>query len=184
MSSTWAVSGHVPRRIVKRKLPGSVTIAVAFCAVHAATQALPRSREPPCWGAQAQGLIALSYDDGRQGTAVGRQVGPVPPQVEYDSPSARIRAIAREEGYRPMADPEASLQREPARRPPRIAVFSGPDATIQNSPTQVTSNRAREKYGLPLLTKPDGTALRFDALRPQRLAAPVTVYIEQFSAHP
>jgi hypothetical protein len=26
--------------------------------------------------------------------------------------------------------------------------------------------------------------MRFDALRPQRLAAPVTVYIEQFSAHP
>ncbi|TMI02977.1 MAG: asparaginase, partial [Betaproteobacteria bacterium] len=26
--------------------------------------------------------------------------------------------------------------------------------------------------------------LRFDALRPQRLAAPVTVYVEQFSAHP
>jgi hypothetical protein len=26
--------------------------------------------------------------------------------------------------------------------------------------------------------------MRFDVLRPQRLAAPVTVYIEQFSAHP
>ncbi|TMH86359.1 MAG: asparaginase, partial [Betaproteobacteria bacterium] len=29
-----------------------------------------------------------------------------------------------------------------------------------------------------------GARLRFDALRPQRLAAPVTVYVEQFSAHP
>src|SRR2546428_12556840 len=29
-----------------------------------------------------------------------------------------------------------------------------------------------------------GARMRFDALRPQRLAAPVTVYVEQFSAHP
>jgi hypothetical protein len=31
---------------------------------------------------------------------------------------------------------------------------------------------------------PDGTAARFDALRAQRLAAPATVYVECFSAHP
>lgn len=67
---------------------------------------------------------------------------------------------------------------------PRIAVFSGATATIQNSPPLVTSKKAREKYGLELLTGPDGTPLRFDHLRPQRLAAPVTVYIQQFSAHP
>ena len=67
---------------------------------------------------------------------------------------------------------------------PRIAVFSGPTATIQNSEPLVTSNKARHKYGLPLRTNPDGSPLRFDALRPQRLAAPVTVYVEQFSAHP
>jgi hypothetical protein len=67
---------------------------------------------------------------------------------------------------------------------PRIAVFSGPTATIQNSEPLVTSNKAREKYGLPPRTQPDGAALRFDVLRPQRLAAPVTVYVEQFSAHP
>src|SRR5256886_14140667 len=67
---------------------------------------------------------------------------------------------------------------------PRIAVFSGPTATIQNSEPLVTSNKARHKYGLPLRTNPEGSPLRFDALRPQRLAAPVTVYIEQFSAHP
>jgi hypothetical protein len=48
----------------------------------------------------------------------------------------------------------------------------------------VTSDKARKKYGLPPLLQKDGTPLRFDALRPQRLAAPVTVYIEQFSAHP
>jgi L-asparaginase len=67
---------------------------------------------------------------------------------------------------------------------PRIAIFSGPTATIQNSEPLVTSNKARAKYGLPLLTNPDGSPTRFDALRPQRLAAPVTVYVSQFSAHP
>ena len=67
---------------------------------------------------------------------------------------------------------------------PRIAVFSGPTATIQNTEPLVTSNKAREKYSLPLRTYEDGTPLRFDVLRPQRLAAPITVYVEQFSAHP
>jgi len=67
---------------------------------------------------------------------------------------------------------------------PRIAHLAGSNATIQNSPPLVTSNKARRKYGLPPLTGPDGGALRFDALRAQRLAAPVTVYVEQFSAHP
>ena len=67
---------------------------------------------------------------------------------------------------------------------PRIAVFSGPTATIQNSEPLVTSNKAREKYGLPLRTNKDGSPMRFDVLRAQRLAAPVTVYVEQFTAHP
>jgi hypothetical protein len=67
---------------------------------------------------------------------------------------------------------------------PRIAHFAGPNATIQNSPPLVTSNKARKKYRLPLLTNSDGTPVRFDVLRPQRLAAPTTVYVEQFSAHP
>ena len=67
---------------------------------------------------------------------------------------------------------------------PRIAVFSGPTATIQNTEPLVTSNKAREKYGLPPRHHADGSAMRFDVLRPQRLAAPVTVYVEQFSAHP
>ena len=40
------------------------------------------------------------------------------------------------------------------------------------------------KHNLPLLRDPDGTPSRFDVLRPQRLAAPVTAYVEQFSAHP
>jgi L-asparaginase len=66
----------------------------------------------------------------------------------------------------------------------RIAHLAGPNATIQNTPPLVTSNKARGKNGLPLLTNPDGSAARFDVLRPQRLAAPVTAYVEQFSAHP
>ena len=66
----------------------------------------------------------------------------------------------------------------------RIAHLSGPAATIQNTPPLVTSNKARAKYGLPLLTDEDGAALLHDALRPQRLAAPARIYVEQFSAHP
>jgi L-asparaginase len=73
---------------------------------------------------------------------------------------------------------------QPTSSKPKIAVFSGPTATIQNSEPLVTSNKAREKYRLPLRTNPDGSPMRFDALRPQRLAAPVTIYVEQFSAHP
>src|SRR4029434_8445286 len=67
---------------------------------------------------------------------------------------------------------------------PKIAVFSGATATIANSAPLVTSNKAREHYGLPLRSHPDGTPMRWDVVRPQRLARPVTVYIEQFSAHP
>ena len=35
----------------------------------------------------------------------------------------------------------------------RIAHLSGPTATIQNTPPLVTSNKARAKHGLPLLTE-------------------------------
>lgn len=67
---------------------------------------------------------------------------------------------------------------------PRIAVFSGPTATIQNSPPLLTSNKARTKYGLPLLTTTSGDPLPVDNVRAQRLAKPVTVYVEAYSAHP
>src|SRR2546422_2771427 len=67
---------------------------------------------------------------------------------------------------------------------PRIAHISGSNATISSSPPLVTSNKAREKRGLHLLEDASGARLRFDALRAQRLAAPVTGYVEQFSAHP
>ena len=67
---------------------------------------------------------------------------------------------------------------------PRIAHIAGSNATITNSPPLVTSNKARERRGLPLMKDADGKPVRFDVLRPQRLAAPVKVYVEQFSAHP
>jgi hypothetical protein len=67
---------------------------------------------------------------------------------------------------------------------PRIAVFAGPTATILNSAPLVTSNSIRRSHGLPELTDEWGEALRYDLLRLQRLAKPVTVYVEQFSAHP
>jgi hypothetical protein len=66
----------------------------------------------------------------------------------------------------------------------RIAHLSGPNATIQNTPPLVTSNKARQKYGLPPMTQADGKMVRYDALRSQRIAAPAKVYVEQFSAHP
>jgi hypothetical protein len=69
-------------------------------------------------------------------------------------------------------------------RKARIAHLAGPNATIQNTSPLVTSNKARAKHGLPLLTNPGGSAARFDVLCLQRLAAPVTLYVEQFSAHP
>ena len=67
---------------------------------------------------------------------------------------------------------------------PRIAVFSGPTSTIENSEPLITSNKARRKYGLRPLTNADGSEPRFDVLRPQRLAAPATVYVLRHSAHP
>jgi hypothetical protein len=62
--------------------------------------------------------------------------------------------------------------------------LAGPTATIQNSPPLVTSNKARQKYGLPTRKNRDGSEARFDPLRAQRLAAPARVYVECFSAHP
>jgi L-asparaginase len=61
-----------------------------------------------------------------------------------------------------------------AERKPRIVIFSGPRATIQNSAPLVTGRARRDGAGA------DG----YDPVRSQRLAAPVTVYIEAFSAHP
>ncbi|MEV0029568.1 asparaginase domain-containing protein [Nocardia sp. NPDC050793] len=71
-----------------------------------------------------------------------------------------------------------------ATEPARIAVFSGPTATIGNSPDLVTSDKARLRHGLAPLTTLDGAKPHFDLLRPQRLAAPVTVLVEAYTAHP
>jgi hypothetical protein len=67
---------------------------------------------------------------------------------------------------------------------PKIAIFAGATATVLNTEPLVTSNKARVQYGLPPRVERDGSTPRFDVLRPQRLAAPVTVLIEQHSAHP
>jgi L-asparaginase len=67
---------------------------------------------------------------------------------------------------------------------PRIAVLAGPTATILGSDPLVTSNKARILHGLAPHATVDATAPDSDVLRPQRLAAPVRVLIEQFSAHP
>ena len=66
----------------------------------------------------------------------------------------------------------------------RIAHVSGPTATIQNTPPLVTSDKARRKAGFAPRHDASDAPHRFDALRAQRLAAPVKVYAEQFSAHP
>ncbi len=78
-----------------------------------------------------------------------------------------------------MADPDPSSPRRP-----RIAVFAGPNATVLNSQPLVTSDKARLARGLPPRTDRAGRPIRFDVLRPQRLAAPVVVFVEAFSAHP
>ncbi len=76
------------------------------------------------------------------------------------------------------------MNEQTGKRRIRIAHLAGPNATIQNIPPLVTSNKARQLHGLPLLTDVEGQPQRYDALRAQKLAAPVVVYVEQFSAHP
>ena len=60
---------------------------------------------------------------------------------------------------------------------PKIAVFSGPRATVTNSPPLVTSNKARLP-GEPLIPG------RFDHLVGQLLYEPVVVRIRKWTAHP
>lgn len=67
---------------------------------------------------------------------------------------------------------------------PRLAIFSGPTATIQNSHPLITSNKARENNNLPLLTNDEGETMPYDRLYYQKIAAPVTLYLEMFTAHP
>ena len=59
----------------------------------------------------------------------------------------------------------------------RIAVFSGPRATIANSPTLVTSKKGRLPDERPLPG-------RYDHLVPQVLHEPVVVRIRKYSGHP
>ncbi len=66
----------------------------------------------------------------------------------------------------------------------KIAVFSGPRATVQSSPPLVTSNTARRHYGLEQPGSSGPAVSGYDPLVPQRLAVPVEVLIEMYSAHP
>ena len=59
----------------------------------------------------------------------------------------------------------------------KVAVFSGPQSTIGNSPTLVTSNKGRREGERVI-------AGRYDHLVGQTLYEPVTVKIQKFSAHP
>jgi L-asparaginase/Glu-tRNA(Gln) amidotransferase subunit D len=63
-------------------------------------------------------------------------------------------------------------------------VLAGATATILGTDPLVTSNKARILHGLAPRSTVDGKTHDGDVLRPQRLAAPVRVFIEQFSAHP
>ena len=63
------------------------------------------------------------------------------------------------------------LQDEQCGKKFKSAHLAGPNATIQNTPPLVTSNKARTKHGLSLLTDMEGNVARFDVLRPQKLAA-------------
>jgi hypothetical protein len=69
------------------------------------------------------------------------------------------------------------LEGDVAQELPLIAVFSGPNATIQNSPPLLTSR----SDGAGPEASENGSG---QILRPQRLARPVRVYIEAFTAHP
>jgi L-asparaginase/Glu-tRNA(Gln) amidotransferase subunit D len=60
---------------------------------------------------------------------------------------------------------------------PKIAIFSGPTATIANSPTLVTSNKGR-RAGERVIPG------RYDHLAAQLLHEPVTVKIRKFTGHP
>ena len=64
-------------------------------------------------------------------------------------------------------------------------MFAGPTATVLNTLTGPrTSQKARAQYHLPPLKDWLGRPVRQDQLTFQRLAAPVTVYVDQFSALP
>jgi L-asparaginase len=67
---------------------------------------------------------------------------------------------------------------------PLVAIAAGPTATILNQDPPVTSRKARERHGLPPLLDWHRRSAVTDPLHFQRLAAPVTVYIEAHSAHP
>ena len=129
-----------------------------------------------CWGPPKSVLI-------RTGNQSERTSAPEVSARGACGPLRSCRAAAEanpprasgQEGRHGRDEPEP----ENTYRPP-----GGADGNHPEHPAAVTSNKARAERGLPLLKDEDGVALRHDALRPQRLAAPAKVYVEQFSAHP
>src|SRR5262249_35439881 len=118
-------------------------------------------------GAPARG--ALNARSGSAGTSAGR---PSRPSLPFARPPL-LRLKTEDALCDPLAKTNPALLQgviPTMTARPRIAHFAGPNATILNSPPLVTSNKARRKYGLPVVTNPDGTPARFDVLRPQRLA--------------
>ena len=80
--------------------------------------------------------------------------------------------------------PSPSTPSPSAARLPLVALVAGPTATILNRDAPVTSRKVRELHGLPPALDWFGRPLTTDPLHFQRLAAPVTVYVEPFSTHP
>ena len=76
------------------------------------------------------------------------KTGPITARYRRTMSAAAALAIA-------LATP---LAQGPTAGKPRIAVFSGPNATIQNNKPLVTSNKAREQYGLPMRIRSVGPA--------------------------
>jgi hypothetical protein len=66
---------------------------------------------------------------------------------------------------------------------PGIAHFAGSNATVHSIPQPVISNKARANRGIASLADAEGARPRLDMLWLQRPVRPITVYIEQFSAH-
>ncbi|MDB6092711.1 MAG: hypothetical protein JWM32_273 [Verrucomicrobia bacterium] len=123
-------------------------------------------------------IVAASVNPGR---GDGRTLAVTSPSPDQSRQSRRIRRTLLVAAITAAILPPAFAR---AADLPAIAVFAGPTATILNTDPARTSQKARDQHGLPPLVDWFGRRVAQDTLYPQRLAAPVTVYVEQFSAHP
>lgn len=67
---------------------------------------------------------------------------------------------------------------------PLVALIAGPTATVLNTDPVVTSQKVRTLHGLRPARDWFGREVQVDTLYFQKLAAPVTLYVEAGSAHP